>query len=85
MRWTRSHQLLEKATSAYDAWCIFHNSCTDRLADVNVNPLPVAIQSAFDQLVEQNTLLEKTRNATMNFLKTIWAAHADAGTSDQTS
>ena len=84
VRWTRSHQLLESATAAYDAWCIFHNSCTDRSADVNANPLRVAVQSAFDQLVEQNTLFGKSRNATMNFLKTIWAAHADAGTSSQT-
>ena len=76
--WTKSHRSLEQAHSAHDAWCIYHNSRTDQSADINVNPLPVGVQAAFDQLVEQNAILETTRGTTTKYLKAVWAAHSEA-------
>ena len=40
VHWTRSHRQPQHASSTHDAWCIFHNSLTDKSADVNANPSP---------------------------------------------
>ena len=76
--WTKSHRSLEQAHSAHDAWCIYHNSRTDQSADINLDPLPAGVQASLDQLVEQNAILERTRNATTKYLKAVWAAHSEA-------
>ena len=85
IEWVKAHKCLSSAKSIKEAWQIYHNQMTDRVASVDSNPLPEAIQPIWDRLSTQNNNQDSQRGSVLKYLKLIWARHAEVETSLRSS